>query len=82
MPWAFVYPFIQNAYHDGDLVLRGLSVIIFEKRMPSQTENGIEASVLQQFFLMVSKINLENATFMFSTVRGEGGIAKCIPGQQ
>jgi len=26
------------------------------------------------------KINLENATFMFRTVRGEGEIAKCIPG--
>lgn len=27
------------------------------------------------------KINLANATFMFSTVRGEGGRRKYIPGQ-
>lgn len=28
------------------------------------------------------KINLENATLMFSIVRGEGEMAKCIPGQR
>ena len=34
-----------------------------------------------QYFLMGLKINLENATFMFSIIRGEGRITKRIPGQ-